>query len=218
MIRLMKTLKILAIFLATLAQVAANTDAATGIVLPKTAGAWFFTEHKNYEPAGLGCSYTYKPMRGGLGAITCYVYTRGLKDIPTGAESKLIKTEMDEVFSGVTAAWQERKGTVAEIQKPKEYRAVGKGRSLALYGIQRITTADGVQSISISILTGYRGNILKVRCTHPGEDVEVALENMMLFLAAILEANRESMDPAFLRELLGVEQSPAAASIPHPRN
>lgn len=175
----------------------AITDPATEIVFPDPAGPWVYTDSRTYEPADLGRSYSYKPLFGGTGAITCYIYNKGLRNIPTGAYSAIVRREMDETIASVVEAWTQLGAKVEQVNAPTIFRRESDGRALACYSVHRITH-EQVQNVSISVVTGYRGNFVKLRYTFPGDDVDRAKRQLSLFLRTLLEANRETADPVMI--------------------
>jgi len=186
-----------ALFLATFllpAACLAVTDPATGIVFPDPAGPWVFTETRTYETPDLGRSYSYQPLFGGTGVITCYIYNKGYRGIPNGVESRLLGEEFSETVASVRDAWTQLGATVEELEPATPYFLEQGGRALALYGVHRITH-DAVENISISAVTGYRGNFVKLRYTYPGHDVARAKHQLALFLKTLRETNRETADP-----------------------
>ncbi|HUG10800.1 MAG TPA: hypothetical protein VMM36_07290 [Opitutaceae bacterium] len=179
---------------------AAITDPATEIVFPDPAGPWVYTDSRAYEPADLGHSYSYKPLFGGTGAITCYIYSKGFSNIPTGADSALVRREMDETVASVVEAWSQLGAKVEQENAPTLFRRTSDGRALAYYSVHRIAH-ESVQNVSISIVTGYRQHFVKLRYTFPGDDVERAKHQLSLFLRTFLEANRDTADPVMIPEL-----------------
>jgi hypothetical protein len=178
----------------------ALTDPVTEIVFPDPAGPWVYTDTRAYEPAELGRSYSYKPLFGGTGAITCYIYDKGLRNIPTGAHSATVRREMDETVASVVEAWTSLGAKVEQVNAPTIFRRESDGRALACYSVHRIAH-ENVQNVSISVVTGYRGNFVKLRYTFPGDDVERAKRQLSLFLRTLLEANRDTADPVMIPTL-----------------
>lgn len=174
----------------------AEVDPATKISFPAEAGAWAYAKSHTYDQAALGRSYAYNPKSSGNGAITIYVYDKGLANIPTGADSRLMKLEIEEIVAGIKTSWTERGATVETLEAARLFRYSPKTPPVAYYGLSRISY-QGVRNLSISIVTGYRGNFLKLRYTHPGNDLDVALHDIRVFLEALHAANRETLDPAF---------------------
>lgn len=175
----------------------ARTDSTTSLVFPDVTAQWAISDFHQFDSAALGCAYSYKPKTGGLGAITCYVYQKNIAAIPTGADSDVVRREMLEVYSTMGEAWKQHHATVTETVPPTEFSWSEGGACIALYGVHRITM-NSVEYISISAVTGYRGQFLKVRYTHPGRDVTAALESLSEFLQALLDANRETVESMFL--------------------
>jgi hypothetical protein len=201
----MKTLlAMLAVLLAQ--QVLARPDPATGLEFPEVAGGWIYAEFRSFEPAALGCSYSYKPVLGGRGAITCYVYDKGLRDIGTGASSWVVEKEMREVFAVVKEAWARENATVEEVAGPTKYMLRDDGPALAYYTIHRIKH-QGVSNYSISLLTGYNGSFLKLRYTYPGTEFEKAKRDLTGFLLAMLETNRRELPEIFIPQSNGPNKS-----------
>lgn len=193
-----------ALFLAILllpAACLAVTDPATGIVFPDPAGPWVFTEARDYETPDLGRSYSYQPLFGGTGVITCYIYNKGYRSIPSGAESRLMREELNETVSSVRDAWTQLGATVEEVEAPTLFRGEPGSRPMAIYSVHKITH-EAVENISISVLTGYRGYFVKLRYTFPGQDISRAKHQLSLFLKTIREANRETADPEMIPPLL----------------
>jgi hypothetical protein len=203
--------KHIALLLLPVSLAVARTDVATGVVLPETVGEWTYADFRMHEPATLGCSYAYNRTSGARGAITFYVYNNGLSDIPTGGDSDVLRREMADVASSISQAWKQRGANVSEEVPATEYRFTDGGSVIAIYSAHKITM-NGSESTSISVLTGYRGNFVKVRFTTPGSDLEKARNDLGAFLTALLEANRDSIDPFFISE--GRRAQPVAPAQP----
>jgi hypothetical protein len=183
-------------------------DQKIGAEFPTRIGAWSYSGYREYQPAALGWSHSYKPDRGGAGAITIYVYDKGRKNIPTGV-SPILAEEMAEVFATVRSAWTQQAAVVEEVSGPAEFKL--KGMPVALYSVHRIAIGGQV-SVSISALTGYRGYFFKIRYTFPGESIEAAREHLGSFLQSLLEANRATADPLFSPEKREPNQAPEPTS------
>lgn len=165
------------------------TDAATGIIFPGSPGRWLRVDYHEYDPKELyGVSYGYK-LEGSLeGVVTCYIYSKGLKTIPAGADSDLVRDEILGAMQGVVDAWAQRGGEVTELLPISAVRTKTDNRLLAVLGAQRIRH-QGTTSVSLTVLTSYKDQFLKIRHTFPGEDLEVALNNLGEFVRLLFTAN-----------------------------
>jgi hypothetical protein len=169
------------------------------LVFPADISRWALTDRRVYEPAALGVSYSYKSKLARLGAITCYVYDRGATGIPTGGGSTLAQQEIRDTVQAVIMGAQQR-GATAEALMPVSDIRGSDGAVLGLIAAHRLVE-QGVTNISISAVTGYRGQFLKIRFTFPGNDLDAALTGLgglTEFVAEMRAANQATLDPWFL--------------------
>jgi hypothetical protein len=187
------------LLLAAASAAAEHLDEATGLVFPDDISRWYFTGRREYEPREtLGVSYSYKSKLSQQGAITCYIYRKGLPGIPTG-DSPVIRAEMDEVTRVIAEVWRRQGGTTDDLLGGVKELVNKDGVVVALMCAHRITMRDA-SNISISALAGYHNQIIKVRFTFPGESLEDALNGPGGFKEFILEmraANLKTLDGQF---------------------
>ena len=74
---------------------AAHKDMSLGIVFPKTLGGLELCEVNEYQEPGFGYSLRYE--RADLMKADIYIYDKGIPDIPTGCNNKVVKSEADTV-------------------------------------------------------------------------------------------------------------------------
>ncbi len=169
------------------------TDGATGLVFPGSPGHWLRVGYRELEPKDTqGVTYTYQMEGEGQGVLTCYVYTLGLNGIPDGADSDHARLEMWNVCQGVVQTWSEAQGQVTEILPIRALRTMDGNRLLAYIGAHSIkqTFAD---SISLTVLSAYKGSFLKIRSTFPGRDLQVAIDRLTDFVSLLFTANGSAM-------------------------
>lgn len=176
---------------------APRIDKPTGLFFPERVGRWAFSDFEEYESKDFGASYSYKTNASDLGAISCYIYSNGLPSIPLGGDSKVVAEEMAEVVDGIAKVWKKHGATVDELQPVKSMRRSKDGPIIGLFSVHRIVENE-TTSISISFLTGYKNQFVKLRYTFPGRDPATALRNVREFGERLLDENKDTIDPFFL--------------------
>ncbi|ACB75496.1 hypothetical protein [Opitutus terrae] len=182
-----------------------HEDQGLGLVFPGRLPGCVFRGVRRFEPAALGYSVTYRSNTGAEGALTCYIYDKGLPAIPTGGGSDVVRAEMAEVVSLIAPGWKERKGVVEPIVSTADIRNSDRPEPIAQLAVHRITV-DKTANISVTVMTGYHDKFLKVRYTFPGHDPNTALRALTACWDAFAQAN-----PIAAAELLGSNTSAAAA-------
>lgn len=181
-------------------------DNATGLIFPETIGRWIQSGHREYEPKELGTSYSYKANDSSMGAITCYVYSKGLPSIPAGGASEIARNEIHEVAQGIVSAWRDRNMRVEEIMPAHAVHSADSDMILGLICAHRITEASDITNISLSFVTGYKNRILKIRYTFPGSDLNKALDGLHKFADLLVLTNEGNLPALALSPLPAIEQ------------
>jgi len=169
------------------------TDTATGLIFPGGSNQWLRVAYREHEPRELyGVSYAY--MREGMthGTLTCYVYNLGLGDIPDGADSERVRLEMQNSFQGVPQVWVQQGAAVAELWPVSAVRTKADNRLFAYLGAH-IIGHNGEANISLTVLTAYHGQFLKLRYTFPGNDLQAAIDDLTGFVYHLYQANGRDM-------------------------
>jgi hypothetical protein len=123
-------------------------------------------------------------------AFTVYVSNKGLKEIPAGAKSDPVRTEM----KGVADTIQElaRRGVYKVAREVGEEEVVplgkAKGAPAALHRVFEITQMDGGKTLSEAYVTGYKNHFVKFRVTYPAADKDEARKKIATLLEALGEA------------------------------
>lgn len=176
-----------------------RTDPATGLQFPDSVSRWGRSNVREFEPKALGISYSYKSKLQREGAITCYIYNKGIDAIPLGAASPVVRKEIEEVRSIVGEAWRQQGGTAEDLLGVHEIKAED-GTVVGLACAHRITY-NGITYISLTGLSGWKGHFIKVRFTFPGNDLDRAIYDIGGFQEFIVEMraiNEKALDPFFL--------------------
>jgi len=149
--------------------------APTGIVFPdRLAGLEKKADITDFEPdyPGFGISVGYN----GPGiTVTVYLYTLGIKRIPAGPDSSILKEELQHAEGDITT--MEERGSYANVKKISEGKAplnVNGSGPVALYAYYRYTQ-NGESRVSYLYLTGFRNHFLKIRFTYD-KDVRLTAE------------------------------------------
>ncbi len=169
-------------------------DERTELVFPDECGGWTKTNERVYEEKELGVSIGYTNAQ--QKTLTAYVYTGGVKGIPTGGESELMLQLTTQTAAELKQVWQERGGEVEEILPSAVIREEPSGRGLATIVAHRVVL-NGQVLITISGLTGYRDSILKVRYTYSRSPLDEGIADLRGFVVGLLLANQERLDEFF---------------------
>ena len=185
-----------AIFLTALSATAATyTDKATKLRFPDKLGSWEKNEVHHFDEPGAGTSIDYRhPLTGGA---TFYIYTNGLKKIPTGGKSDAVRQEFANVLDQIETYYSgaEYEHLKKVLDAAPEVRSNGRTATL-LASVYSFSVRDKhpPQRLSYALLTGYRNRFLKLRFTLPA-DVEKNPERgqteLKQLVVALLEANKQ---------------------------
>lgn len=154
--------------------------------LPEVDG---FTKQKakTYSSTGLGWSVTYNGARS---VATVFVYNMDRDEIPTGADSDVIKAEMYEVICGLEGG----KGTVYKSIVPLKDGAapLGGGKTGTRFRFKRYEAdLNKVGPVITEIhLTGWKNYFVKIHVTYKVADAEDAEEELKDLLPALGRAFR----------------------------
>jgi hypothetical protein len=141
-------------------------EPATGITFPPALGKWKRGQDRDYGP-GWGVSIAYFAQPGVTATI--YVYNLGLKDIPTGTTSQVVKDAFAETKSEIDEAMHDRGGSAKKLSE-SEVSLGGEADSLKALRVRfTIVDKDGQEEASDAYLTGYKNQLLKIRLTYPKE-------------------------------------------------
>lgn len=184
------------VFLATLSATAGTyTDKATKLRFPDKLGSWEKNDVHHYDEPGGGTSVHYRHPITGI--ATFYIYTNGLKKIPTGGKSDVVRQEFASVHEQIETTYSGAKyeNLKKVLDAAPEVRSNGRVATL-LASVFSFSVRDEhpPQRLSYALLTGYRNRFLKLRFTLPA-DVEKNPERgqteLKQLIAALLEANKQ---------------------------
>jgi hypothetical protein len=143
-------------------------EPATGTTFPPTLGKWKRGQDRDYGP-GWGVSIAYhSPPPGGVTA-SIFIYNLGLKDIPTGPSSQVVKDAFAETKREVDEAMQQRGGSARQLAEGEALLGATPDSLKALRVSFAIVYKDGYEETSDAYLTGYKNQLLKLRLTYPKE-------------------------------------------------
>lgn len=166
----------------------------TGIVFPdRIATLEKETRVTDYEAEhpGLGVSIGYN----GPGiTVTIYVYTTGMKTIPTDLQSSILKDHFKQAASDIVRAGE--MGHYSNVKKISDGEAVWApaGTGTTSFHASYSYTQRGRDRLSHLYLMGYQNHFLKVRFTYDKEAQEAAEKIQKDFLeefSRILAGNGE---------------------------
>ena len=154
------------------ASAATYTDKATGLRFPDNLGPWKKTDVHQYPERGLGTSITYEHPLSGV--VTLYIYDKGMKKIPTGGKSDVVRREFELVEQELETVYSD--GKYEKLQKvleaAPEVTSGDKAATLLASVYSYSNPAEHPpQRMTFALLTGYRNRFLKLRYTLPA-DVE----------------------------------------------
>jgi tetratricopeptide (TPR) repeat protein len=162
-------------------------EPATGLAFPAKLGAWLRGQERTYPP-GLGVSVAYYSEEGIT--ATVYVYDLKMKGVPEGTAAPVVRNEFEQAQSGVVAAVNERGGTATRVAKGEVRLGQAAGAPKMLAAVFDIQEREGGPPLVGRVyLTGYRGQFLKARITHPKEGQprsEKAIESLLSGLGKLL--------------------------------
>ena len=144
------------------------TDVATGITFPPELGICKKVGVQVYREKRLGISVRY--IGPDYFKADIYIYNGGHTDISDGIESQVVTSMNHQARQDITTAqtlgyYQD----VEIVEKTELTFAAGDFSLPALFTLCRFTAHD--QEVhSYLVLTGFRGNFLKVRCTFPQDN------------------------------------------------
>jgi hypothetical protein len=196
--------------LAGLGLAGSRTDPVTGLQFPDSVSRWGFSDMRQYEPKALGVSYSYKSKLQREGAITCYIYNKGMKEIPLDAASSALRKEIEEVRWIVDETWRRQGGTAEDLIGVHEVQAED-GTVMGVICAHRITH-NGVTNISLTALGAWKDHFLKIRFTFPGNDLDRAiydLGGLQEFVTEMRVINGKVLDPLFLATPRKLEFTPS---------
>jgi hypothetical protein len=185
--------------LAGLALAGSRTDPATGLLFPDSVSRWGFSDMRQYDPKALGVSYSYKSKLQREGAISCYIYNKGMKEIPLGAASLALRKEIEEVRWVVEETWRRQGGTAEDLIGVHEIKT-DDGTAMGVMCAHRITH-NGVTNVSLTALSAWKDHFLKIRFTFPGNNLDRAIHDLggfQEFLTEMRAINEKVLDPLFL--------------------
>lgn len=177
------------------ATAATHTDKATKLRFPDKLGSWEKEEVHHYDNPAAGTSVHYRhPITG---VATFYIYSNGLKKIPTGGKSDVVLQEFASVLEQIETTYSgaEYENLKKMMDAAPEVRSNGRTATM-LASVYSFSVRDKhpPQRLSYALLTGYRNRFLKLRFTLPA-DVEKTPERgqneLKQLIVAFLEANKE---------------------------
>lgn len=162
-------------------------DQPTGIDFPEELGGLILRQVHEYPEPGLGVSLSYTANDNLLASV--YVYDKEVPDIPTGGESHLVRNEAQAAMSDILTA--EHYGYYKSVTVLREGQIrLAEKPALSAYEYVVQFNANGLDKTSHVILTGYRGQYLKIRYTFPKTMPAQGSERLARFLdelAGLLE-------------------------------
>jgi hypothetical protein len=195
MLRLVATILLLAALPAT---AATYTDKATKLQFPDKLGSWERSDVHHFDEAALGTSIGYQhPLTG---VATFYIYSNGLKKIPTGGKSDMVKREFASVLKQIETLYSGEKyeNLKKVMDAAPEVTSNGKTATLlaSIYSFS-VRGEHPPQRLSYALLTGYRNRFLKLRFTLPADvekTPERGQEELKQLVTALLLANKQHAD------------------------
>lgn len=165
---------------------AATYDGAIGVSFPDEIGGLPFVGKQGFPEKELGVSLTYERalLRGSV-----FIYNGGLRSLPPGTESEVVRTHFAQVI-----------GDVKQMESAGQYRAVNlvgpevQTTSYPGCGPQFLArefvmvTRDGVIRPSFAYLTVLNGNFVKVRVSYleTGNHTRQEVERFVMQLRKVL--------------------------------
>ena len=185
------------------ATAATYTDKATKLRFPEKIGAWTRTDVHKYPQASAGTSISYKHALSGV--ITLYIYTNGVKKIPTGGNNDIVRGEFESVVQEIESVYgtDEYKDFRTVMTAAPEVQAPDGRTATLLASVHNYTNPEThpATHVSFALLTGYRNRFVKLRYTLPG-DIEKTPERgqneLKQFISGLVASNKQNI-PAFFR-------------------
>jgi hypothetical protein len=178
-----------------IATAATYTDKATKLRFPDKLGPWEKRDVHHYDNPAHGTSIGYRhPLTG---VATFYIYHNGLKKIPNGGKSDVVRREFAGVLGEIEATYSgadyEHLKKVMEAEP--EVRGNGKAATLlaAVYSFS-VRDQHPPQRLSYAMVTGFRNRFLKLRFTLPADvekTPERGQEELKQLVTAFLLANKQ---------------------------
>ncbi len=162
-------LKVLSLIVVTLLLVgSASAKKLKGIDFPKKLGSFLYQNSHDYEKdaPGLGKSLAYRTSDGI--AATIYVYDMNKKEILEGVEDPFVTDTAIATANEIAAISEREKYTDLSISN---FTTISVGAVKMWYSEISFKDSSGNERNSVAILTGYKGQILKLRITG-GSDKE----------------------------------------------
>jgi len=160
-------------------------EPATGITFPPTLGQWKWTrgQDRDYGPGwGVSIAYHYP---GGMTA-TIYIYNLGLKEIPTGTKSQVVKDAWAETKSEIEEAMKQRGDSARQLAEGEVSLGAAPDSLKALRVNFMIVYKNGYEERSDAYLTGYKNQLLKIRLSYP-KDLKAERETVIKSLLSDLD-------------------------------
>ena len=187
---------ILSLATVSVAQGGTYTEPSTKLRFPDRLGAWKKMDVTSFPQKELGVSISYQHPVAGSAHV--YIYSKGLRKIPTGGANAIVRKEF-------AAVEQEIQGTTAQfgyqnvkklLEATPEIKHDGKIATLlaVAYSFEE-PNARPPNRISYALLTGYRNRFVKLRFTLPGDfekTPERGLSELKDLVFAFVEANQSN--------------------------
>jgi hypothetical protein len=156
-----------------------------GVTLPEAIGELRYQGRQEYGD-GLGYSVTYANK---LSSVSLYVYDRGQKGIPAGKAGRPVEDELKAAADDLAVA--EKKGAVKNLKRVDGELPLPKA-VLAKFAAAGYTfDIRGGGCKSYVLVTGYRGQFLKVRATQYVVDGKTNDAQFNEFLEAVARHIKE---------------------------
>jgi hypothetical protein len=143
-------------------------NVATGSLVPQSLGPWriYATEDNERQGAGLGNTYQYR-QSGEDAPLTMYVYNQGEAGIEAGIGDPRLANALVRTLRDIEAAAQSRGDAIEMLMEPAvEVLRTPRGTEIQFVSSAwNVVTRDGERKTSAVSMTGFRGNILKIRLT-----------------------------------------------------
>ena len=191
----------------------------TGLAFPAKLAGLTRSRVQTYGQQALGVSVGYSGEQ--LLKTDVYVYNKGIKEIPDGVDSKVVKDEIQQCVAEIKK--MEQMGyysSVAELASSIRVFGEDNGQKKALcrsfvYQEERRTGVPSpVKRKSYLLLTGYKNHFFKIRFTFLIEHEatgEQSLESFLSEIAKLLQTREAWTDPrtgiTFPPELAGLTRS-----------
>jgi hypothetical protein len=151
-------------------------------------GKWKRGQDRDYGP-GWGVSIAYYSSPPGGVTATIYIYDLGLKDIPTGTTSQVVKDAVAETKREIDEAMQQRGGSARELAEGEVSLGAAPDALKALRVSFAVVNQAGQEETSDAYLTGYKNQLLKLRLTYPKERLvehQAQIKSLLSDLDALL--------------------------------